>query len=90
VPEFMADFYGMIQRILEILLKLKLRRLIRYLWRINRWKKEHQETAIQVQNRRGTMTDISRQERDMADGDGDLEVSWGLLLGIYQMGIPAM
>jgi hypothetical protein len=25
----------------------------------------------------------------MADVDGDLEVPWGLLLGIYQMGIPA-
>jgi hypothetical protein len=25
----------------------------------------------------------------MADGNGDLEVSWGLLLGIYQIGIPA-
>jgi hypothetical protein len=22
-------------------------------------------------------------------GDGDLEVPWGLLLGIYQIGIPA-
>jgi hypothetical protein len=28
------------------LAKLKLRRLIRYLRRINRWKKEHQETTI--------------------------------------------
>ena len=26
----------------------------------------------------------------MADVDGDLEVLWGLLLGIYQIGIPAM
>jgi hypothetical protein len=25
----------------------------------------------------------------MADVDGNLEVSWGLLLGIYQMGILA-
>jgi hypothetical protein len=25
----------------------------------------------------------------MADGDGDLEVPWGLLLGIYQMGITS-
>jgi hypothetical protein len=24
-----------------------------------------------------------------ADGNGDLEVPWGLLLGIYQIGIPA-
>jgi hypothetical protein len=30
------------------------------------------------------------KRRAMADGDGDLEVPWGLLLGIYQMGIPAM
>jgi hypothetical protein len=48
--------------------------LIHYLRRINRWKKEHQETAIQAQNRRKAMTDVSHQERDMADGDGDLEV----------------
>jgi hypothetical protein len=41
----MADFYGMIQRILEISLSAKLRPLIRYLWRIHRWRKEeHQET----------------------------------------------
>jgi hypothetical protein len=71
------------------LAKLKLRRMIRYLWRINRWKKEHQETAIQAQNRRKVMADESRQKRDMADKDGDLEVPCGLLLGIYQMGIPA-
>jgi hypothetical protein len=25
----------------------------------------------------------------MVDVDGDLEVPWGLLLGIYQIGIPA-
>jgi hypothetical protein len=25
----------------------------------------------------------------MADVEGDLEVPWGLLLGIYQIGIPA-
>jgi hypothetical protein len=85
----MADFYGKIQRIPEILLKLKLRCLIRYLRRINRWKKEHQETAIKAQNRREAMADESHQEHDMADEDGDLEVPWGLLLGIYQMGIPA-
>jgi hypothetical protein len=88
VPEFTADFFGTIQRIPKILLKLKLRRLIRYLRRINRWK-EHQETTIKAQNRREAMADESHQERDMADEDGDLEVPWGLLLGIYQMGIPA-
>jgi hypothetical protein len=31
--------------------------------------------------------DLSRTS--MADVDGDLEVPWGILLGIYQMGIPA-
>jgi hypothetical protein len=36
------------------------------------------------------MADILRQGHVMADGDGDLEVPWGLLLGIYQMGILAM
>jgi hypothetical protein len=36
-------------------------------------------TAIQTQKRK----------QGMADGDGDLEVPWGLLLGIYQIGIPA-
>jgi hypothetical protein len=71
------------------LANLKLRRLIRYLRRINRWKKEHQETAIRMQDRKGAMADMPRQEHSMADGDGDLEVPWGLLLGIYQMGIPA-
>jgi hypothetical protein len=71
------------------LAKLKLRRLIRYLRWINRWKKEHQETAIQAHNRRKVMADESCQKRDMANKDGNLEVPWGLLLGIYQMGIPA-
>jgi hypothetical protein len=33
--------------------------------------------------------DRLRQRRGMAEGDGDLEVPWGLLLEIYQMGIPA-
>jgi cell wall assembly regulator SMI1 len=56
------------------LAKLKLHRLIHCLRRIDRWKKEHQETAIQTQNRRGAMADILRQERSMADRDGDLEV----------------
>jgi hypothetical protein len=49
----MADFYGMIQGIPKISLKLELHRLIRYLRQINRWRKEeHQETAIRTQNRR--------------------------------------
>jgi hypothetical protein len=26
----------------------------------------------------------------ITDGNGNLEVPWGLLLGIYQIGIPAM
>jgi hypothetical protein len=45
-------------------------------------------TAIQTQKRRA-MIDGLHQKQGMADGDGDLEVPWGLLLGIYQMGIPA-
>jgi hypothetical protein len=63
--------------------------LIRYLRRINRWKKEHQETTIQMQDREGAMADEPCQEHSMADEDDGLEVPWGLLLGIYQMGIPA-
>jgi hypothetical protein len=35
------------------------------------------------------MTDGLHQKHGMADGDGDLEIPWGLLLGIYQIGIPA-
>jgi hypothetical protein len=46
-------------------------------------------TAIQTQKRRRAMTDGLHQKQGMADGDGDLEVPWGLLLGIYQIGIPA-
>jgi hypothetical protein len=54
----MADFYGMIQWIPGNLAKLKLRRMIHYLWQIDRWRKEeHQETAIQTQNRRRAMAD---------------------------------
>jgi hypothetical protein len=40
--------------------------------------------------RRRAMADELHQKQGMADGDGDLEVPWGLLLGIYQIGIPAM
>jgi hypothetical protein len=29
------------------------------------------------------------QKQGMADGNGALEIPWGLLLGIYQIGIPA-
>jgi hypothetical protein len=29
------------------------------------------------------------KKQGIADGDSDPEVPWGLLLGIYQMGIPA-
>jgi hypothetical protein len=39
--------------------------------------------------KRRAMADGLHQTRGMADGDGDLEVPWGLLLGIYQIGIPA-
>jgi hypothetical protein len=31
------------------------------------------------------MTDGFHQKQGMADGDDDLEVPWGLLLGIYQI-----
>jgi hypothetical protein len=40
--------------------------------------------------RRRAIEDGLHQKLSMADGDGDLEVPWGLLLGIYQRGIPAM
>jgi hypothetical protein len=44
MPKFTVDFYGMIQRIPEISLSAKLRHLIHYLQRIDRWRKEeHQE-----------------------------------------------
>jgi hypothetical protein len=46
-------------------------------------------TVIQMQNRRRAMADGLQQKQGMADGDGNLEVPWGLLLGIYQIGIPA-
>jgi hypothetical protein len=46
-------------------------------------------TVIQTQKRRRAMADGPHQKQGMADGDGDLEVPWGLLLGIYQIGIPA-
>jgi hypothetical protein len=38
--------------------------------------------------KRQAMVDEFHQTQGMADGDGDLEVPWGLLLGIYQIGIP--
>jgi hypothetical protein len=38
--------------------------------------------------RRRAMADGLHQKQGIADGDSDLEVPWGLLLGIYQMGIP--
>jgi hypothetical protein len=44
-------------------------------------------TAIPARKSYGE-NDLSRIS--MADADGDLEVPWGLLLGIYQIGIPAM
>jgi hypothetical protein len=46
-------------------------------------------TVIHTQKRRRAMVDGHHQTEGMADGDGDLEVPWGLLLGIYQIGIPA-
>jgi hypothetical protein len=42
-------------------------------------------TTIQMQKtKRRAMADGLHQKQGMADGDGDLEVLWGLLLGIYQ------
>jgi hypothetical protein len=46
-------------------------------------------TAIQTQERRRAMADGLHQKQGMTDEDDDLEVPWGLLLGIYQIGIPA-
>jgi hypothetical protein len=45
-------------------------------------------TAIQTQKRRRAMADGLHQKLSIADEGGDLEVPRGLLLGIYQMGIP--
>jgi hypothetical protein len=39
--------------------------------------------------RRRAMADELYQKQGIADEGGDLEVPWGLLLGIYQTGIPA-
>jgi hypothetical protein len=39
--------------------------------------------------RRRAMMNGLHQKQGMADGDSDLDVPWGLLLGIYQIGIPA-
>jgi hypothetical protein len=39
--------------------------------------------------KRRAMADGLHQKEGIANGDGDLEVYWGLLLGIYQIGIPA-
>jgi hypothetical protein len=39
--------------------------------------------------RRRAMVDGLHKKQGIADRGGDLEVPWGLQLGIYQMGIPA-
>jgi hypothetical protein len=39
--------------------------------------------------RRGAMADNFTKKLSIADEGGDLEVPRGLLLGIYQIGIPA-
>jgi hypothetical protein len=52
-------------------------------------KRETSRTTIQTQNRRRAMADGLHQKQGMADGNGDLEISWELLLGIYQIGILA-
>jgi hypothetical protein len=41
---------------------------------INRWKKEHQEITIRMQDREGAMADVPCQEHSMAYEDDDLEV----------------
>jgi hypothetical protein len=46
-------------------------------------KNRHPDTKI-----RQAMADGLHQKQGIADGDGDLGVSRGLLLGIYQIGIP--
>jgi hypothetical protein len=51
--------------------------------------KRNIKNAIQTQNSRRAMADGLHQKQGMTDGDGNLEVPWGLLLGIYQIGIPA-
>jgi hypothetical protein len=38
--------------------------------------------------RRRAMADYFTKKLSIADEGGDLEVPWGLLLGIYQIGIP--
>jgi hypothetical protein len=50
-------------------------------------KRETSRTTIQTHKGRRAMADGLHQEQGMADGDGDVEVPWGLLLGIYQIGI---
>jgi hypothetical protein len=51
-------------------------------------KEEHQEPP----SRRREEDELWRMDftkkQGMADENSDLEVPWGLLLGIYQMGIP--
>jgi hypothetical protein len=43
-------------------------------------------TAIPAKKRYGG---YDQPRTSMADVDGNLEVPWGLLLGLYQIGIPA-
>jgi hypothetical protein len=57
VPNFTADFYGMIQRISEISLSSKLCRLICYLRWIDRWRKEEHQEPL---SRRRTEDELCR------------------------------
>jgi hypothetical protein len=64
--------------------------MIRYLWQINRWKKEHQDDSHPSTEGKKSYGGSISPRTCMADVDGNLEVPWGLLLGIYQIGILAM
>jgi hypothetical protein len=63
--------------------------MIRYLRRINRWKKEHQDDRHPNTEGKKSYGGSNSPSLCMADVDGNLEIPWGLLLGIYQIGIPA-
>jgi hypothetical protein len=52
-------------------------------------KEEHQEPPSRCRKEDELWWMDFTQKQGMADGDSDLEAPWELLLGIYQMGIPA-
>jgi hypothetical protein len=51
-------------------------------------KDEHQEPPSRCREEDELWQMDFTKKQGMADEKGDLEVPWGLLLGIYQMGIP--